>query len=113
MEEIITATGLESGTTSTPTPTRSGGKNTIVEQKVAEQPLKTTTNMRRWIKQKKVTKQTKLPQNPNINYAQTYQLRFDFRLKLDIVMEDVEEKGVIVEKIREMIEKLWKKRAVW
>ena len=47
VEDIIAATGLESGTISTPTPTRSGGKNTIVEQKVAEQPLKTTTNMRR------------------------------------------------------------------
>ena len=35
-----------------------------------------------------------------------YQLRFDFRLKLDSVMEKTEAKGTTVGKFREMIEKI-------
>ena len=113
MDEIIDPTGLKNGTTSTLTPTHSGGKNVIVEQKVAEQSLKTTTKHEKVNKtKKKVITQMKLPQHPNINYARTYHLRFDFRLKLDSVMEEVEAKEVIVEKFREMIKKLWKKRVV-
>ena len=53
VEEIIFATGLNSGTTSTPTPMRSGDKNDIAEQKLAEQPLKTTQKHEKVNKTKK------------------------------------------------------------
>ena len=106
----ILATELDSnkisGIKSITTLMRSRGKTAIDREEVVEQTHKQTTKVGIVSKLKNRSKtQTKRPHHPNTNYARSHQLMFDFWLKLDGIMEEVEAKGTMVVKFRAMIEK--------
>ena len=111
---------MDSEAITTPTPTHSGDKNAIVEQKGGDPPPKPNktngkvnnthgskpfTGKSKPIKAKSKVQQ-KLPQHPDTNYARTYQIRFDMRIQLDKVMDECESKVATVAKFREIITKI-------